>query len=138
VNLIASDYAFVPSPLVAIPGETLLIHVVNAGLEPHEAVIGDAEVQLVWETAEAAVADHPPGPTPLVSVPPDLAGVRVFVASGQRVDVRWRVPDRTRLGPDASGASTWFIGCHIPGHFAKGMVIQIEFVEATADVAPAG
>jgi hypothetical protein len=143
---VASDYAFVPPVVRVVPGETLLIHVVNAGLEPHEAVIGDAAVQLAWEAAESATAGHPPGPTPIVSVPPGLAGVRVFVGSGQRADVTWTVP--TDLGPSSPGAtgtagtgtpgtslgagggSGWLVGCHIPGHFARGMLVPIEFIAA--------
>ena len=67
-----------------MPGETVLLHVINGGLEVHEAVIGDAAVQDAWEVAEAATAGAPPGPTPLVSVPPGVAGLRVVVrpASG--------------------------------------------------------
>ena len=37
-----------------VPGETVLLHVINGGLEVHEAVIGDAAVQDAWEVAEAA------------------------------------------------------------------------------------
>ena len=75
-----------------VPGETVLFHLVNAGLEVHEVVIGDARVQAAWEAAEAATVGAPPGPTPLVSVPPGLAGLRVVIRSGERVDVRWTVP----------------------------------------------
>ena len=46
-----------------VPGETVLLHVVNGGLEVHEAVIGDSSIQDAWEAAEAA-ARAPPGPTP--------------------------------------------------------------------------
>jgi hypothetical protein len=131
VNLIASDYAFVPSVVRVVPGETVLIHVVNGGLEPHEAVIGDAAIQAAWEEAEARTAGHPPGPTPVVSVPPGLAGVRVFVPSGQRIDVRWTVPLVVAGGSQSPGG--WFIGCHIPGHFARGMVVPVEFLPSGAD-----
>jgi len=131
LNIIASDYAFVPPVVTLVPGETVLIHVVNGGLEPHEAVIGDASVQAAWEAAEAATANRPPGPTPLVSVPPDVAGVRVFVASGQRVDLRWTVPvDAGRPAGSASGSVDWFVGCHLPGHFEKGMVVPVRFLAA--------
>jgi uncharacterized cupredoxin-like copper-binding protein len=127
VNLIASDYAFVPEVVRVFPGETVLLHVVNAGLEPHEAVIGDGAVQAAWEEAEARTEGHPPGPTPVVSVPPDRAGVRVFVASGQRADMIWTVPVDIdgRASPAPGG---WLVGCHIPGHFAKGMLVPIEFL----------
>lgn len=112
--MILKDWVFLPDPVDLIPGETVLLHVVNGGLDVHELVIGDQAVQDAWEVAEAANADAPPGPTPAVSVPPDVAGVRVVVASGQRVDLTWTVPD-------AAAASRLILGCHIPGHWAKGM-----------------
>jgi uncharacterized cupredoxin-like copper-binding protein len=121
VNLIARDYAFIPSELELVPGETVLLHVVNAGLLVHEAVIGDQSVQDAWEAAEAAVAGAPPGPTPMVSVPPSMAGTRVVVGSGERVDVTISVPED-------GDALTWLVGCHIPGHLAKGMQIPVRWL----------
>ena len=119
VNLIARDYVFLPATLDVVPGETVVLHVINGGLTIHEAIIGNASVQDAWEAAEAGAADPPPGPTPLVSVPPDVSGIRIVVASGQRVDVTWTVPtDTQRL----------VVGCHIPGHWAEGMWIPIRFV----------
>ena len=127
VNLIAKDYSFQPATLDLVRGETVLLHVVNGGLEVHEAVIGDARVQDAWESAEAVTAGAPPGPTPQVSVPPDVAGLRVVVRSGERVDVRWTVP--LAPGLDQGPASTdWTVGCHIPGHLANGMSIPIRWV----------
>lgn len=123
VNLIARDYLFLPPTLDVIPGEVVLLHVVNGGLDVHEAIIGDDAVQAAWEEAEAAVVGAPPGPTPLVSVPPELSGLRVVVASGQRVDVTWAVPTDGR---------ELTVGCHIPGHWEKGMRIQVRFVEPAA------
>ncbi len=120
VNLIAKDYAFQPDALDLAPGETVLLHVINGGLEVHEAVIGDAAVQDAWEVAEAATVGSPPGPTPVVSVPPDVAGLRIVVRSGERVDVVWTVPAVT---PGAA----WQVGCHIPGHWARGMRIPVRW-----------
>lgn len=126
VNLIARDYAFLPSTLDLVPGETILLHVVDAGLETHEAVIGDATVQAAWETAEAATVGAPPGPTPVVRVPPEVAGVRLVVHSGERVDLVWTVPsDAASRG---GAASQWLVGCHIPGHWAKGMQVPVRWV----------
>jgi uncharacterized cupredoxin-like copper-binding protein len=119
VNIIAREYRFDPSPVDLVAGETVLFHLVNAGLEVHEVVIGDARVQAAWEVAEAATVGAPPGPTPLVSVPPGLTGLRVVLRSGERVDVRWVVP-----APD----SPLIVGCHIPGHWARGMQVPIRFV----------
>jgi uncharacterized cupredoxin-like copper-binding protein len=121
VNLIARDYMFLPATLDVIPGETIVLHVINGGLVVHEAVIGDAGIQDAWEAAESAAANPPPGPTPLVSVPPDVAGLRVVVGSGQRVDVTWTVPSR---------AEPLIVGCHIPGHWAEGMHIPVRFAGA--------
>jgi uncharacterized cupredoxin-like copper-binding protein len=129
VHIIARDWVFLPDPVDLIPGETVVFQIVNAGLDVHEVVVGDAAVQDAWEAAEAAVAEHPPGPTPAVSVQPDVAGLRAVVASGQRVDVLWSVP------ADAGGtgsAQALVIGCHIPGHWAKGMVVPIRIVPPSA------
>jgi len=123
VNLITRDYAFVPDSLELVPGETIVLHVVNAGLVVHEAVIGDASVQDAWEDAEAAVVGAPPGPTPLVSVPPAASGIRVVVRSGERVDVTIAVPADVDAGP------VWLVGCHISGHLAKGMQVPVRWVE---------
>jgi len=131
VNLIARDYVFSPDPLQLVPGETVLLHVINGGLEVHEAVIGDAAVQDAWETAEAATAGRPPGPTPVVSVPPNVAGLRVVVTSGQRVDVVWTVPA-------SAGGTAWVVGCHIPGHWARGMQVPVQWGGATASPKASG
>ena len=128
VNVIARDYSFVPATVDLVPGETVLLHVVNGGLEVHEAVIGDARVQDAWEAAEAATAGAPPGPTPLVSVPPDVAGIRLVVRSGERMDLVWTVP------ANAPSGGAWVVGCHIPGHWERGMQVPVRWVpsETTA------
>lgn len=114
VNVIARDYVFVPDPVDVIPGETVLIHFVNGGLLPHELVIGDTAVQEAWERAWAATVGGPPGATP-VPPPVDEAGVRVFAASGQRVDLLWTVP------ADPAVVARMLFGCHLPGHWQQGM-----------------
>lgn len=119
VNLITRDYSFVPDALDLVPGETVLLHVINGGLVVHEAIIGGVAVQDAWEVAEAAVAGAPPGPTPVVTVPADLRGVRIVVESGERADLTWTVPD------DLAG---WVVGCHIAGHWAQGMQIPVRSV----------
>jgi hypothetical protein len=137
VNLIAKDYTFVPPVLDLVPGETVMLHIVNGGLDVHEVVIGDGAVQDAWEAAEAPLAGAPPGPTPVVSVAPDLGGVRVVVPSGQRVDLLWQVPadvPTTLPLPSASASpdpAAWTVECHIAGHLAKGMWIPVRWVVDT-------
>jgi len=126
VNIVLKDWVFLPDPVDVIPGETLLLHVVNGGLEIHELVIGDMGVQDAWEAAEAGAADPPPGPTPLVTVPPGEEGTRIVVASGQRVDVTWTAP------PTSAALDALVLGCHIPGHWAKGMRAEVRLAPAGA------
>jgi uncharacterized cupredoxin-like copper-binding protein len=121
VNLIAKDYSFLPDALDLAPGETVLLHVINGGLEVHEAVIGDAAAQDAWEIAEAATVGAPPGPTPVVSVPPSIDALRIVVLSGERVDIVWTVPS-------TAVEAAWQVGCHIPGHWARGMQIPVRWV----------
>ena len=59
VNLITKDYSYLPDVLDLVPGETVLLHVVNGGLATHEAVIGDVATQDAWAAAEAG---HGRGP----------------------------------------------------------------------------
>jgi uncharacterized cupredoxin-like copper-binding protein len=115
VNIVLKDWIFLPDPVDVVPGETVLLHVVNGGLETHELVIGDQAVQDAWEAAELATINAPPGPTPAVSVPPAVAGIRVVVPSGQRVDLTWTSPS------SSAEVGRLLLGCHIPGHWAKGM-----------------
>ncbi|MFL5673917.1 MAG: hypothetical protein ACJ779_02830 [Chloroflexota bacterium] len=128
VNIITKDYAFLPDALDLAPGETVLLHVINGGLEVHEAVIGDAAVQDAWEVAEAATVGAPPGPTPVVTVPPEVAGLRIVVHSGERVDVVWTVPADAATGSGSTPAGPWVVGCHIAGHWARGMQIPVRWV----------
>lgn len=123
LNIVAREYSFAPGVVDLVPGETVVLHVINAGLEVHEAVIGDLADQLAWEAAEAATVGHPPGPTPFVPDPPGFDGVRVVVGSGELAEVTWTVPTDAPQAPDG-----WFVGCHIPGHWAKGMVVPVRFV----------
>ena len=115
VNIIARDYAYVPPTVDLVPGETVILHVINGGLEIHEAIVGDMKSQLAWEAAEEATVGHPPGPTPFVPDPAGFDGVRVVVGSGQRLDVTWTVP------VDAASAARRLV-CRVshPGALGQG------------------
>ncbi len=119
------DYRYLPAVVDLVPGETVNLQVINGGLETHEAVLGDMPAQLGWESGEAATIGAPPGPTPFVSPPHGFDGTRIVVPSGQLVQVVWTVP-----ADAASAPSGWFLGCHIPGHWAKGMVVPVRFVNS--------
>jgi uncharacterized cupredoxin-like copper-binding protein len=123
VIIVARDYAFTPAVIDLVPGETVLIQLVDGGLIAHEAVFGPSAVQDAWEAAQAPLSSAPPGSSPQVSIAPELGGLRIVVASGERKDVTWVVP--AGAAADAGG---WFVGCHIPGHWAEGMVVPVRFV----------
>ena len=123
VVIVARDYAFVPSVVDLVPGETVTIQLVDGGLITHEAVFGPGAVQDAWEAAEAPLSSAPPGASPQVSITPELGGLRIVVASGERKDVTWTVPADAAADPGG-----WFVGCHIPGHWAEGMVVPVRFV----------
>jgi uncharacterized cupredoxin-like copper-binding protein len=126
VNIIARDWSFQPATVDVVAGETVLLHIVNGGLTVHEAVIGDDVAQDAWEAAEAAAAvGARPGPTPRVSLDPSVGGLRIVVESGQRVDQLWTVP-----AAEPSGGLD--VGCHIPGHWDRGMVVPVRFVQPGA------
>jgi hypothetical protein len=120
VNVILKDYVVVPGIVDLVPGETVTLNVVNGGLDVHELVLGPLAVQRAWEDAEAPAANPPPGPTPAVSVPPGLEGLRIVVASGQTQTVTYTVP--------ADEAEQLLLGCHISDHWERGMAGAIRLV----------
>ena len=59
----------------------------------------------------------------LTTTGPDLADLHRVVETALEEDLRY--------GPDATtAAGGWFVGCHIPGHWQKGMVVPVRFVGA--------
>jgi uncharacterized cupredoxin-like copper-binding protein len=122
VTVIMRDYRFDPTPVVLIPDETVRFTVFNAGLEVHDFVIGDAEVQRTWHAADAAAT--PPNllaTAPPASVAPGTGGLRIYLRSGQQATVDYHVPGDQQLA----------ILCHIPGHIEKGMVGAVDLREIT-------
>ena len=120
VNVILKDYLFVPGIVDLVPGETVTLNVVNGGLDIHELVLGPQAVQDAWEAAEEQAANPPPGPTPVVAVPPALAGLRVVVGSGGTETVTYEVPDDV--------GEQLLLGCHISDHWERGMAGAVRFV----------
>jgi uncharacterized cupredoxin-like copper-binding protein len=120
VTVIMRDYRFEPTPVVLVPGETVRFTIFNAGLEVHDFVIGDADVQQAWSQADAAAT--PPNllaTAPPASVPPGTGGLRVFLSSGQQASVDYAVPSDEQLA----------LLCHIPGHIEKGMIGRVDLRE---------
>ncbi len=127
VTVIMRDYLFEPNPLALVPGETIRLTAVDAGLEPHELVIGDQSAQDAWAAANAAAT--PPGPLttpPPASAPAGTGGLRMYVQSGQAVTVDWTVP---LTGP-------LLMQCHLPGHLERGMTAGIVLAQIGPSASP--
>jgi uncharacterized cupredoxin-like copper-binding protein len=127
VTVIMRDYLFEPNPLALVPGETIRLTAFDAGLEPHELVIGDQAVQDAWTAANAAVTAPAPFTTaPPASVPAGTGGLRVLVQSGQQLTVDWTVPAATPL----------VMQCHLPGHLEHGMTAGIVLAQIGPAASP--
>jgi uncharacterized cupredoxin-like copper-binding protein len=116
VTVILRDYRFDPTPLYLYSNETIKLNVVNAGMVEHELVLGDAQVQQAWASADAAAT--PPAPfttAPPASVPAGTGGLRVLLQSGESTTVDYTVPEGGEL----------LLVCNIPGHEQRGMIGQI-------------
>ncbi|MBU6470249.1 MAG: cupredoxin family protein [Gammaproteobacteria bacterium] len=96
---------FDPSRIVVTRGETVKFVVTNAGKLAHEFVIGDAAEQAAHEKEMQAA--------PGMSMQHDVNGISL--PPGQTRDLVWTF---TRDGVVE-------YACHIPGHFAAGMVGKI-------------
>jgi len=117
INVIMRDYRFDPTPVILVPGETVRITVFNAGMVAHELSLGDAAVQRAWAEADAAATPPVPFATPPpASVPPGTGGLRIALASGQRLVVDYTVPVDEAIG----------LLCNLPGHLEQGMVGVVE------------
>lgn len=127
VPVIMRDYLFQPDPLRLIPGERVRFTILNGGLEAHEFVLGDGDVQRAWAEADAAATPPLPLTTaPPASVPPGTGGVRVLLASGGEATVDFDVPPSGEL----------FLVCHLPGHVEEGMVGDVRLTQPGATPAP--
>ena len=104
IALTATDqFRFVPDRIEVQVGETVAFEVTNSGVLPHEFVIGDVGVQAEHETEMAAHA----GMAAMHDKP-----FAITVPAGKTA----------RLTHTFGEPGTLLYGCHIPGHYAAGMV----------------
>lgn len=114
------DYAFNPRTVYLVPGETVRLEVINAGMVDHELVLGDESVQRAWAVAnEAATPPAAFATSPPASVPPGTGGLRVLLRPGQAQSVVYTVP--------IGGALQ--LMCHLPGHLERGMAGRVAIEE---------
>ena len=104
IAVTALDIKFEPTDLTVKAGETVKFVISNTGKLEHEFLIADAAEQLKHEKEVQAMPnmkmDHPNG---------------VSVAPGRTATLIWAFGKPGKLE----------YGCHVPGHFAAGMVGQL-------------
>jgi uncharacterized cupredoxin-like copper-binding protein len=127
ITVIMRDYLFEPNPLALVPGETIRLTAFDAGLEPHELVLGDQTVQDAWSAANAAATL--PGPlttAPPASAPVGTGGLRLLVRSGEQATIDWTVPS---VGP-------LLMQCHLSGHLERGMTAGVVLAQIGPSSSP--
>jgi uncharacterized cupredoxin-like copper-binding protein len=120
INVILREYAFNPTPLHLVAGETVQFELINGGLIAHEFVLGDAAVQQAWALADALAT--PAGlfaTPPPASVPADVGGLRAVLQPGATARLHFEVP---------RADTTLQLMCHLPGHVERGMVGAVDVV----------
>lgn len=108
IEVTMTDLAFTPTSITVADGETVRVRFTNDGALPHDAFVGDAEAQDAHgaEMAESAGGHggHGAGADDAVTVEPGETGELLVTGT-------------------ASGEL--LIGCHQPGHYEAGMVMQV-------------
>lgn len=99
------DLAFAPPEIQLVDGEQVVLRFTNDGATPHDAFIGDEAAQADHAEEMSAMAEMDHGSD-------DVSGVTV--QPGEAVDV-----------PFTAAAGGTLVGCHQPGHYDAGMVLEI-------------
>jgi uncharacterized cupredoxin-like copper-binding protein len=109
IQLTVDGYHFVPDTIEVTLGETVRLVVTNPTDMAHEVYIGTPAEQIADEAAHASTT---PLQQPKVTT---QYGYGVYLAAYSTVDFRYHFSSRDEV----------MIGCHLPGHWAKGMKIAI-------------
>ena len=97
------ELRFEPAEVTVLVGEVVTFKVINAGQIPHDFTLGDEETQADHE-AEMAAGGMP-------GMGHDEPNV-LTLDPGQAGDLTWRF----------TAPASILYGCHLPGHYAAGMV----------------
>lgn len=105
------DFSFEPAAIDVVAGETITFELVNDGAIEHDFTIGDEATQDAHDSEMAEMADMPGMESDDEEHGADSNAVSV--GAGQTGEITWTFAD--------PGEKILF-GCHIPGHYAAGMV----------------
>ncbi len=107
VQVTMDEFRFDPDTIEVAAGTTVEFVVTNDGDGPHEAVIGDEEVQRAHEQAAEDAGGH--------GGHGDLPGEALELEPGATGELTYTFDD----------AGTVYIGCHIAGHYQQGMRAEV-------------
>jgi len=109
INLTVDGYRFVPDHVTVAEGETVRFVVTNPTDMAHEVYIGTPAEQQADESVHQSAA-----PMDQAKVASHM-GYGEYLAAYSSIDFEYTF----------SGAQEVMIGCHLPGHWAKGMKATI-------------
>lgn len=109
IQLTVDGYRFVPDAIEVTVGETVRFVVSNPTDMAHEVYIGTPAEQAADEAARASTA---PMQQPNITT---QYGYGVYLAAYSTVEFRYHFSNRDEV----------MIGCHLPGHWEKGMKAAI-------------
>jgi uncharacterized cupredoxin-like copper-binding protein len=109
INLTVDGYQFVPNTIQVTLGETVRFVVANPTDLAHEVYIGSPAEQAKDEAARASMA---PMDQPSLST---QYGYGAYLAAYSTIEFRYEFSSRDEV----------MIGCHLPGHWDKGMKASI-------------
>lgn len=106
----ADNLRFVPDAIDVTVGETVTFRITNTGKLPHDFTLGDSATQDAHDAEMAGMdmGDMGPDDTNAVSLP-----------AGVTKELTWTFAE----------ADTILMGCHVPGHYAAGMVGDINITD---------
>ncbi len=108
IDVVLTEFAFDPSTIKVSDGEVVTFRLRNEGTVEHDFTIGDQETQ---DEHDAEMAEATPGEEHMAD--PNA----VTVEPGETAELTWRFEN-------VEGEIQF--GCHVPGHYAAGMVGQFE------------
>ncbi len=107
IEIIAKDnFSFNPKSIDVKSGEIITFRVSNPGVLAHDFTLGDGATQVEHEAEMAEMAEM------TGTMAPHDEGNTMSVPAGETKELTWMF----------TGSDNLLFACHVPGHYAKGMV----------------
>ena len=107
IEIEMNEFAYAPETIDIKAGVPVILRFTNTGKLEHEAMVGDAHMQEEWASASTG------GHDPTDGHHGDLMAVTVL--PGETADLEVHIDE----------AGTWYMACHLVGHYEQGQVATI-------------